>query len=232
MADSNLAFLGLNTVAWQGIGTMIATAAFVVALSVGWSQLASARRTRLEQARPYIVVDILPGNASPKMFDLVITNVGKTPAYGLEIAFDPPPRRAIEETGFELSNTRILTEPTPMFAPGREFRMFFDSAVDRYNSSEPMRFRVTSTYRDSRNKRYSEHATIDFDVHRGAMYTEVYGVHDAVGHLKTIAVALDKVVDRSSGPEGRDPRTGPRWAPRRASISSRRRRAPSLPGLR
>lgn len=137
-------------------------------------------------------MDILPGLASVKLLDLVITNIGKSPAFDLTITFDPAPERVKEEARFALKNARILTESTPMFAPGREFRMFFDNTVDRYGSELPMSFKVTTKYRDSGNDWYTETTTVDFDMHRGAMYTEVYGVHNGVKALKDIAKILGR----------------------------------------
>ncbi|SFJ67652.1 hypothetical protein SAMN04489731_13011 [Amycolatopsis regifaucium] len=136
------------------------------------------------------MVDLLPGHASEKLVDLVITNIGKSPAYDLHLIFDPVPTRTNETTQFKLKDARILNEPTPMFAPGREFRMFFDSAIDRYPSGLPMSFKVMTSYRDSGGRRYNETFTVDFDVRRGAMYTQVHGLHDAVKVLKEISEVL------------------------------------------
>jgi len=61
-----------------------------------------------------------------------VSAIGSTPALDLTIVFDPPPERAREDTQFKLKDTRLLNEPTPMVAPGREYRMFFDSAPERY----------------------------------------------------------------------------------------------------
>jgi hypothetical protein len=188
--DVNPDFLGITAVAWQGLSAIVAACAFVAALTIGWSQLHAAQKLRLEQARPYIVVDLLPGQASEKLVDLVVTNIGKSPAYDLRISFDPEPERVDEIAEFKLKDTRILNEPTPMFAPGREFRMFFDSAIDRYGSDFPMSFKVTTAYRDSRGQHFGETATVDFDVRRGAAYTPVHSVHDAVKVLKGISDTL------------------------------------------
>jgi hypothetical protein len=190
-ASSDSAFWGLSALGWQALSTVVAAGAFIVALIVGYFQLRSARKTRLEQSRPYIVVDLVPGFASPKLIDMVITNIGATPAYDLRVKFDPPPERAREDVPeFKLRNARILNKPTPMMAPKREFRMFFDNSIDRYASDLPMSFTVTTTYQDSHRTRYTEVTTLDFDVHRGAMYTEVKSVHDGVKTLEKIAEAL------------------------------------------
>lgn len=192
-ASANPEFWGLSALGWQACSTVVAVAAFITALIVGYVQLRSARRTRLEQSRPYVVVDLVPGLASSKLMDLVIINIGTTPAYDLLIKFDPPPERAQEDTSqFKLKDARILNQPTPMVAPGREFRMFFDSAPQRYASIQPMTFEVTAEYRDSRRAKYTETATLDFDIRRGAMYTEVKSLHDGVLALEKLAGALQR----------------------------------------
>jgi hypothetical protein len=190
----NPEFFGITALAWQAISTIVAAAAFVVALAIGWWQLSAAQKVRKEQARPYIVVDILPGLASVKLLDLVVTNIGKSPAFDLTITFDPDPERAGEVGQFTLKDARILKEPTPMFAPGREFRMYFDHSVDRYQSDLPMSFKVTAKYRDSDDEWYTETATIDFDIYRNSAYIEVYGVHDGVKTLKDMAKTLERSV--------------------------------------
>ncbi|MEU9688113.1 hypothetical protein [Amycolatopsis japonica] len=70
--------------------------------------------------------------------------------------------------------------------------MYFDDATKRYGSDLPMSFEVTCDYRDSRGKQYHESFTIDFDLLRGATYTEVHGLHDAAKSLKKIADILKK----------------------------------------
>ncbi|GAA2965329.1 hypothetical protein [Actinokineospora diospyrosa] len=178
---------GFTALTWQAGSTLITGGALAVAIAVGWRQLAAARKLREEQARPYIVVDIVPGLTSRKLLDLVVTNIGKSPAYDLRITFDPAPERTDEIGEFKLKDARILAEKTPMFAPGREFRMFFDSAVDRTKSQLPMSFAVKVEYKDSRGKGYIDETQLDFDVQRGAAYVAVYGIHDGVKALIDIA---------------------------------------------
>lgn len=199
-APLNPEFFGISALGWQALSTLVAVAAFLVALSVGSIQLRSARKTRQEQSRPYIVVDLVPGLASTRLMDLVITNIGSTPAFDLTIVFDPPPERAREDTQFKLKDTRLLNEPTPMVAPGREYRMFFDSAPERYASDKPMSFTVTTRYRNSRRQSYEETVRLDFDVRRGLQHTRVFGVHDAVEALQAIKDALQ---ERPNGPKFR-----------------------------
>ncbi|WIX83012.1 hypothetical protein QRX50_20735 [Amycolatopsis carbonis] len=187
----NPEFWGISALAWQALSTVVAGGAFLVALVVGYFQLRSARKTRIEQSRPYVVVDLVPGLAAAKLADLVITNIGTTPAYDLTITFDPPPERAREDAPqFKLKDVRMFNEPTPMVAPGREFRMFFDSAPERYESTLPMSFAVTTRYRDSQRRWYDETVQLDFDVRRGAMFTDVKTIHDGVKILEKIAKNL------------------------------------------
>lgn len=41
-----------------------------------------------EFRRPYVLMDILPGNINPNLLDVVICNVGKIPAYNISFIFD------------------------------------------------------------------------------------------------------------------------------------------------
>ncbi|MEU9688114.1 hypothetical protein [Amycolatopsis japonica] len=86
---ANPEFFGLTAVGWQALSAMVAVFAFIVALTIGWSQLRAARKLRLEQARPFVLVDLVPGEAVQHWMDLVVSNIGKSPAYDLRLSFKP-----------------------------------------------------------------------------------------------------------------------------------------------
>jgi hypothetical protein len=73
--------------AWVTAG--VAVAAGVIALS----QLGEARRLRLEQAQPYVVV-FMADTDRPKYVDLVIRNFGLTAATDVRVEIDPAPQRS------------------------------------------------------------------------------------------------------------------------------------------
>lgn len=188
-------FWGVSQVGWQAIAAMVALATVLVtagAVVIALRQLGIARRTRKEQTRPYIVVDFESSEVSINLMDMVVSNIGSTPAYSVSVRLDPSPSRVNETARFELSKSRILNDEIPMFAPGRKIRLFFDSMPDRYSSGAPMSFNASVRYKDSTGKLYCEMSVVDMDVARGNLQTTIYGLHHVAKSLREIEAVLKK----------------------------------------
>jgi hypothetical protein len=134
-------FWGLSASAWTGIYTLLTAGLFAVAVVAAlyakrqWDsargQVEETRKAELESRRPYVIVTVEPSEVSRHLFDLVIRNIGQRPAEMVSISLDPPPVRARETDGHELSNAKMLKEPVAMIAPGQEMRAFYDSHIER-----------------------------------------------------------------------------------------------------
>ena len=190
-------FWGLDNVAWTAIYTLLTAALLLVAVVAGLyarsqvkavrDQNADARRSQQEASRPYVLVSAEPSQASRKLFDLVVRNIGVRPAFEVSIAMDPAPLRANETPGHEIAAAKMLNEPIRMVAPRQELRAFFDSHVDRNGRGDlPSTHEVTLRYSDSAGRAYEERSTLDLEAMRGTMYTSVYTLHD-------VGKALDEI---------------------------------------
>jgi hypothetical protein len=194
-------FWGLSAIGWTAIMTMLTAGLLIAAVlaalyaagqvKIGRQQAAEARAAEQESSRPYVVVTVEPGLASPQLFDLLIRNIGKRPAVEVSITLDPAPIRASEPGGFELAKIRMLNEPIAMIAPGQEFRTFYDSHIQRKNREDlPSVHHVALRYKDTSGHQYRETAVLDLDAMKGALFTSVKTIHDIGKSLAEIEKVL------------------------------------------
>lgn len=190
-------FWGLSGTAWTAIYTIL-TALLVItawiAAAIAWGQwkasrdaVKDARKAQAEASRPYVLVTAEPSGVSRRLFDLSIRNIGKRPALDLRVRLDPPPARAREVDGHEMTKMKMLTEPIAMLAPDQEMRAFWDSHIERNGVDLPTSHQVHLTYKDSSGAEYEETAVIDLDAMQGSIFTEVKTVHDMGKALEEIS---------------------------------------------
>ena len=128
MSDQSAEILGLAPGTWDAVATLLSGLGILigaVAAAVAIRQYGLNRRIRDEQARPYMVMSAEPGT-STTIIDLVIKNIGSTPARELTIRVEPPFQRANEVPGYPIMGTRMFSETLPIWPPGQERRIFFD----------------------------------------------------------------------------------------------------------
>jgi hypothetical protein len=194
-------FWGLSATAWTGIYTLLTAGLVAVAVVAAlyakrqWKsardQIEEMRKAELEGRRPYVIVTVEPSEVSRHLFDLVVRNIGQRPAEIVSISLDPPPVRAHETDGHELSNAKMLKEPVAMIAPRQEMRAFYDSYIERNGRDDlPTTHRVRLSYQDSSGHEYTGTSVIDINAMRGTMFTDVKTVHDIAKSLAEIEKTL------------------------------------------
>jgi hypothetical protein len=228
-ATDPISFLGIDKDHWDLIATVATTIGFAfgaVAVVIALRQYQQAQRIHREQTRPYMVITAEPSPASMTFVDLVIRNLGTTPAYDLEIEVTPRLERAREDMGFEIAEARVFNDRISMWAPGYEFRQYFDSHIERQGVQQarekageeplPNTFTATLSYygspADRRGRRevpWVEKQVIDVEIGKGTVYTEIYGLHHAAKALREIETLVKKA--KLDGPrevvvEGRNER--------------------------
>ncbi|BBZ45879.1 hypothetical protein MPRM_31600 [Mycobacterium parmense] len=123
-----------------GSSTWIAWAAWaaivlaVITLVFTNRQIARNRQLAAEQTRPQVTMFMEPHQADWHVIELVVRNFGKTAAYDISFSFENPPTVAQYENatdGYADVVELRLPHELPMLAPGQEFRMVWDSALDR-----------------------------------------------------------------------------------------------------
>ncbi len=127
---------------WTAIGTGVTAAVAVLAAGFAALQVREVRRTREDQTRPFVIVDIQPGPAWSNLLDLVVENIGSTAARDVQISFDPPLRQS-KDDGYPIAESALIREGIRMLPPGRRIRVFFDASHHRIKTDLPMRYDVT-----------------------------------------------------------------------------------------
>jgi hypothetical protein len=138
---------------WLALAAWAAIALGVIALIVTSRQLNRHRRVAAEQARPHVAMLMEPHSADWHVIELVVRNFGRTAAYNIQFTFSNPPTVAEYENatdGYADVVELQLPRELPVLAPGQEWRMVWDSALDRaeIGSGIESRFTGTLTYYD------------------------------------------------------------------------------------
>lgn len=108
--------------AWATVALAVVTVALVVAAFVAWgtarATLDQMRHDSIERTRPYVFVEILPGLAGMKSYDVRITNSGSSAARALSLSFDKWP----EAPDDVAKSVRDLFETPRTLPPGCSIR--------------------------------------------------------------------------------------------------------------
>jgi hypothetical protein len=152
---------------WHGVtnvgsGTWMVWAAWaaillgIVALVFANRQIKHNRRLVTEQTRPNVAMFMEPHPADWHVIELVVRNFGQTTAYDIQFSFSNPPTVAEYENsadGYADITELQLPRELPVLAPAQEWRMVWDSALDRaeIGSGIESRFTGTVTYYDRPN---------------------------------------------------------------------------------
>ena len=211
-AAKPISFLGVDSSQWSLAAAVATTAGFaigtVVAI-VAVSQFLQAQRVHREQTRPFMIIIAEPSPVDQTFVDLVVRNIGTTPAYDLTIAITPRIERVREESGYEIADARIFTETIAMWAPGYDLRQWFDSHIEREDVRKeraaageeppPEQFTARLAYYGSprarwfvRREKWVEDQVIDIEIGKGTMYTNIYGIHHVAKSLREIESLIKK----------------------------------------
>ena len=129
--------------ALAAVGTLV-----VVTVSALYAkgQLGEARRLRLAQTRPFVVVSVDVEQRS--MFMLTVENVGPVPARNVRVSFDQMPYSSITNFG----EVRMLKEPIPTMPPGHKYSAHWELAFkvfdDKKPYDHPLAYTAEVTYED------------------------------------------------------------------------------------
>lgn len=179
---------------WAAIAAWGTLGVAAVAALFARHQVLEARRTREDQAQPFVVVDFEPSKAGRVFVDLIIRNTGTTVATNVKVVFDPPLVSTMTETDgkYRLRDAAIITKGVPTLPPSREYRMLFEQMPNRYASDLPRSYDAVVSFDDTRGRRHEMKYRLDLDIYFGFTHLEVYGEHDAAKALKEIEKTLGK----------------------------------------
>jgi hypothetical protein len=145
---------GISAGAWTALAAWLAVVVGVAALVYAWRQYQRARDGAAELAQPQVAMFMEPSASDWHLIELVVRNFGRTPAYGIRFEFANPPTVGKYESTHEDNYVDItplnLPSEIPYLAPTQEWRIVWDSALDRRELGEAIasRFHGAVTYYD------------------------------------------------------------------------------------
>lgn len=110
--------MGLTANDWSALGIWLTLAVYIALALFAKRQLAEARDLRIQQARPFVVVDVV---SDEKMLLLSVSNIGSTLAQNLSVRFDRP-LQFKEWPRATWTESPLFHKGMPSLAPGRELR--------------------------------------------------------------------------------------------------------------
>ncbi len=170
--------------AWATVGIYVVIGLFA------WRQVREARKLRVEQARPFVIVDFEPGF----LVYLTVENLGRTMARDVSIRFDKPLESTL--TGRlpgrrELDESPLFREPIPALPPGKKIRVLFDQINDRLKAGLPLTYDVELRYRGpTGRKEWTEPYRLDLGMYLGSEPAK--GIPELVTELGNIRKEIEK----------------------------------------
>lgn len=133
---------------WLAWAAWAALALGVVALIFANRQIQHNRRLAAEQSRPHVAMLMEPHAADWHVIELVVRNFGRTAAHDIRFSFTNPPTVAEYENasdGYADVVELQLPRELPVLAPGQEWRIVWDSALDRAEIGNRIESRFTGS---------------------------------------------------------------------------------------
>lgn len=203
---------------WEWIndyGTAVGAVAGVVAAIVAMLALASAASDSKARSQPRVTAEFRPAAESDVTMDLVITNMGSTPARDVVVTFDPP--LDVPEDDSRLVAPFIVrrySKPIPVLNPQQYLTNIWwagepgpgNELVNREPTPDDVT--VTVSYRGVGRKRLTEQFPLTFETVSLTTYSvSSTSLH---GRLKTIdqsLTKLEKAVTKIAARTAKEPRT-------------------------
>ncbi|HYZ67046.1 MAG TPA: hypothetical protein VE666_04440 [Mycobacterium sp.] len=145
-------FRDISPGAWTALAAWVAVVVGIAAVFYAWRQYQRARQEAAELMQPSVAMFMEPSATDWHLVELVVKNFGRTPAYGIRFEFANPPTVGKYESAYEDRFVDIaplnLPSEIPYLAPTQEWRIVWDSALDRRELGESIasRFDGAVTY--------------------------------------------------------------------------------------
>ena len=135
------------------VAAWLAVVVGIAALLYAWRQYQRARLQTEELMQPNVAMYMEPSATDWHLIELVVKNFGRTPAYGIRFEFANAPTvgkyesAAYEDRYVDITPLNLPAE-IPYLAPTQEWRIVWDSALDRRELGEAIasRFDGALTY--------------------------------------------------------------------------------------
>lgn len=149
---------------WTALAAWLAVLVGIAALIYAWRHYQRVRRQSEELMRPNVAMFMEPAANDWHLVELVVKNFGRTPAYNIRFDFPQPPTVAKYENVYDDRYVDITPLNLPAeiayLAPNQEWRIVWDSALDRREVGEAIasRFDGAVTYSDRQGQEKGKRA--------------------------------------------------------------------------
>lgn len=164
---------------------ILASLAITAAAITGLFQLREARKLRLDQIRPFVVVSFSPSI----LIKFEISNIGPVPAKHVKVVTEP--RLDGNSDYFRPELISALNDGLPILMPGQTLKFNFDQSSNRFNSkpSKINRYDVTVNYWDvDLNREFNDCYVLDIGSFEGVSIVPegIESVSSTLDRIKTI----------------------------------------------
>lgn len=148
----------VSATGWMAVAAWVAVVVLIVAFVYAWRAYQRAKLQNEELQQPNVAMYMEPAANDWHLVELVVKNFGRTPAFGIRFEFAHPPTVGKYESQYEDRYVDIvplnLPAEIPYLAPQQEWRIVWDSALDRRELGEAIasRFDGAVTYYDRPKK--------------------------------------------------------------------------------
>lgn len=128
---------------------------------------------------PYVIVDI-EFNSNESWF--ILKNIGRTPAYKIEINIEPKLITNLEKSISEL----IFKKPISFLAPNKIINSYIDTSFNFLKDSKPREYKIQIQYCDKKSNQYNEKYMINLENHKNRAFVDKKEIDDIHKILKEI----------------------------------------------
>lgn len=130
----------ISPTGWMALAAWMAVVVLIVALVYAWRAHQRLRKQNEELLQPNVAMYMEPAANDWHLIELVVKNFGRTPAFDIRFDFDHPLTVAKYEESYDDRYYDILPlslpSSIPYLAPQQEWRIVWDSALDRRELGE------------------------------------------------------------------------------------------------
>jgi hypothetical protein len=136
--------------------------------------------------RPRVFLDILPNETKSNILDIVLKNIGGSPAYNISCSFSPDlpyyEKTSLSQMSF-FKNLNYLEQ-------GRAIDFPFDSFPSYLaDPKNPTKIEVWVEYSDTKGYRYKEKSLVDIEKYRGLLGKDEATLKDVVRQLESLCIS-------------------------------------------
>jgi hypothetical protein len=149
--------------------------------------LVDTAKARAQELAPYVVAFF--DTPEDTWVDLVVKNVGKTPAFDVKITLKP--------TTLTLDQIPFVRSTSPAIPPNYEIRAYVSMLKSYLDSGDPLTIEAEVSYRGEAGESPTvvKHV-LDLSIHKNRVSVSRKGIQDVAESLKTINKTLDAIAKK------------------------------------